>query len=108
MKIILMKNNWLDGVEHGWGNGYVVIPEGHPSYGKHYDEIDVDIHGGLTYGGLVTYFQLSKMDDLDESDVGGWLVGFDTAHSGDDEINWPESRVKEEAEYLERQLREIK
>ena len=30
--------------------GYVTLPEGHPCADKHYDELRVDVHGGLTYG----------------------------------------------------------
>lgn len=26
--------------------GYVGVPKGHPAYEKHYDEVDVEIHGG--------------------------------------------------------------
>ena len=40
---------WLTGLSTGWGNGYAVIPEGHKFHGKHYDEIDVNVHGGLTF-----------------------------------------------------------
>lgn len=29
--------------------GYVTVPEGHPCAGKDYDELDVEVHGGLTY-----------------------------------------------------------
>lgn len=25
---------------HGWGNGYVIIPEGHPVHGMGYDDIE--------------------------------------------------------------------
>lgn len=69
------------GVEHGiqWvtcraplygaANGYVKIPEGHHWHGLGYDEIHVEVHGGLTYGGGPS----------------GW-IGFDTLHSGD---IWP-------------------
>lgn len=68
------------GVEHGiqWvtcraplygaANGYVKIPADHHWHGLDYDEIDVKVHGGLTYA----------TDD-------GW-IGFDTLHSGD---VWP-------------------
>lgn len=68
------------GVEHGihWvtcraplygaANGYVKIPEDHPWHGLGYDDIDVRVHGGLTYGG-----------------GDGW-VGFDCLHYGD---YWP-------------------
>lgn len=47
-------------------NGYARLPLDHPCFGKHYDDIDVDVHGGLTYG----------------CDSYGW-VGFDTMHFGD-------------------------
>jgi hypothetical protein len=75
------------GVEHGiaWvtcraplygaANGYVKIPVGHHWYGVGYDDINVEVHGGLTYGG---------------GEDGFWIGGFDTLHSGD---IWPgESR----------------
>jgi hypothetical protein len=29
--------------------GYVGVPEGHPCHGKGYDDVDVDVHGGLTF-----------------------------------------------------------
>jgi hypothetical protein len=48
------------------GNGYVIVPESHPWFGKDYDEIEVEIHGGLTYG------------------CHEGRVGFDTAHAWDD------------------------
>lgn len=54
---------------YGAVNGYVRITEGHPWFGLGYDAIDVDVHGGLTFG----------------SDSDGW-IGFDTLHSGD---IWP-------------------
>ena len=47
-------------------NGYVKLPPGHPNFGREYDDIEVDVHGGLTYG----------------CDSHGW-VGFDTLHIGD-------------------------
>jgi hypothetical protein len=29
--------------------GYVTVPDGHPCAGKDYNELNVDVHGGLTY-----------------------------------------------------------
>lgn len=48
--------------------GYITLPKkfGHP----HYDDLNVDVHGGLTFNGYL---------DMAE----GYLVGFDCAHSGD-------------------------
>lgn len=50
--------------------GYVGLPKGHPAYGEDYDNIDVVVHGGLTYS------------DEDTKDSLYW-VGFDCAHMND-------------------------
>jgi len=31
--------------------GYVAVPPGHPAHGAGYDDVAVDVHGGLTYAG---------------------------------------------------------
>lgn len=52
--------------------GYVGVEEGHPAYEKGYDEVDVAVHGGLSYG------------DFWKGDRSGpWYLGFDCAHAGD-------------------------
>ena len=48
--------------------GYVSVPKEHPWYGKDYNEVDLDVHGGVTYAGM--------RDDL-------WWFGYDCAHLGD-------------------------
>ena len=73
LPITILENTWLQRhnghvSDHGWGCGYVDLPEGHKSYDVHYDELsDIDVSGGLTY---------SKM-----TDDGKWRVGFDTCHT---------------------------
>ena len=52
---------------YGAINGYVQLPDGHPWRGLDYDNIDVEVHGGLTYAS------------------GDW-IGFDCLHCGD---YWP-------------------
>ncbi len=37
---------------YGAVNGYVLIPEVHIWHGLDYDDIPVDVHGGLTYGSV--------------------------------------------------------
>lgn len=37
---------------HGTLCGYVGVPPEHPDHGKDYDEVDVDVHGGLTFAGM--------------------------------------------------------
>jgi hypothetical protein len=34
---------------------YVKLPNNHPDIGKDYDDIDLDVHGGLTYGNHNTF-----------------------------------------------------
>lgn len=60
----------------GYLCGYVKVEQGHPWHGKHYDEVDVDVHGGLTFA--------QKDEPCNEGgpDSGYW-VGFDCAHAGD-------------------------
>lgn len=54
--------------------GYVGIPKDHKYYGKTYDELHIDCHGGLTYSNNALSWQEDK-------DV--WWVGFDCAHCWD-------------------------
>lgn len=61
--------------------GYVALPPNHPDYKKDYDDINVDCHGGLTYGSLCSghICHISKPGAPDDV----YWVGFDHAHSGD-------------------------
>lgn len=94
----------LAGIDTGWGNGYAVIPKGHPMHGKHYDEINVDVHYGLTFSASVDELNLDKWPEITDEDKGGWVVGFDTAHLGDDLARWPQESVEAEAKRLAEQL----
>lgn len=57
-------------IAHDMGHrcGYVSVPAEHPLHGKDYNEVDLDVHGGVTYAGM--------RDDL-------WWFGYDCAHLGD-------------------------
>jgi len=92
--------------EHGYANGYVAIPKGHPLYEENYMDIDelynIDIHGGLT---------LSEgwWDKCPEEAKDHWIIGFDTNHSFDSLDRWPdEESVKKEADRLLAQVEAIK
>jgi hypothetical protein len=61
--------------------GYVAVPPGHPAHGKHYDNVDVDAHGGLTFSGACEG-QICHVPKPGEPDDVWWL-GFDCAHGGD-------------------------
>ena len=102
MKTIIKKNTWSHFALHGWGNGYVLIPKGHPAHGKDYDDIMVDVHGGLTFACPAKEWR--DQEDLTEDEKECWVVGFDTAHWGDDLRGWPKSRVISETKRLAEQL----
>jgi len=56
--------------------GYVRVMPGHPWFGKDYDGIDVDVHGGLT-------FSKAGAACPTHGEHAEWWVGFDCAHGGD-------------------------
>ena len=92
---------------HGWGNGYVVIPPGHPAYAIHYGDLNelISVHYGLTFAGHASNCGMFSLKE-DEQDC--WIVGFDTAHHGDTLEKWPKERVQIEADYLLSQLIDLK
>lgn len=98
------ENTWLNFREHGWGNGYAVVFKGHPAYGKDYLDIDVYVHGGLTYTDSVNS---SNWDGLTEEMKDGWIVGFDTCHINDTQSNWSKKQVLKETENLKEQLEKM-
>lgn len=67
--------------------GYVGVPNDHPAHGKSYDEVEVDVHGGLTYGNTCDD-EATEENGLCHVPLPGrphdvfWL-GFDCAHSMD-------------------------
>lgn len=69
----------------GFVNGYVQVPENHPTYKLGYDRLyDLDVHGGLTY-----------------ANDRGWF-GFDTGHYGD---YWSDEQLAECGMSAERKYR---
>ena len=55
--------------------GYVGVPPSHPYYNSKWKDIDIEVHGGLTYG---------KLGDNNEGFLERFKwFGFDCAHYGD-------------------------
>ena len=98
--------------DFGYGNGYVLLPNGHPFYEVNYDDINyVYVHGGLTFSdyfdcnnflkwiknkeicGDVTLENYKKFDKF-------WMIGFDTSHYNDNEQNCSKEYVIKETESL--------
>jgi hypothetical protein len=55
--------------------GYVRVPPSHPAHGKSYKDVDVDVHGGLTFAAVEPC--------TEHEDGQGYWFGFDCAHLGD-------------------------
>lgn len=91
-----VENTWITYMPCGWGNGYVGLPDGHKHYGANYDDVPVQVHGGLTFG---------QEEEIDG--VKYWVLGFDTAHWQDTLESCPESYVIAETESLYNQLNPI-
>jgi hypothetical protein len=71
----------------GYRCGYVRIPKGHPWHGRNYGDIDVDVHGGLS-------FAEPDMPCDKAGDDDAYWVGFDCGHSGDaQDPSLPSSRL---------------
>lgn len=109
----------VTGGDHQGRCGYVRVPPSHPALGKEYDELEVEVHGGLTFGAA---------EPCEHEDGRGFWFGFDCAHLGDGDVLWepgfePEvlrrysfskghfwslAEVAEETERLAKQLAEMK
>ena len=103
--------------DFGYGNGYVLIPKGHPFYNKNCDDIEfisdygLNVHGGITF---CEYFDSDNFLELikDREFCGDvnlenykkfdryWIIGFDTNHYGDNKNNCSKEYVIKETEYL--------
>ena len=91
----------------GWGNGYVILKQGHPYHGMHYMDVPVAIEWGLTFGRHVKDLSLEFWPELSECDPNDYVFGFDTAHTGQNSKNWPRERVETETRQLAEQLGQI-
>ena len=92
--------------------GYVGVPQGHPWYGKDYDDVDAEVHGGLTFAnacsGKVCHDE--HTEEVANADV--WWLGFDCAHSGDfipgmDRLSSFEGATYKNIAYVESECRSL-
>lgn len=64
---------WRSGITGTWC-GYVGVEPGHPFHGASYDDVSLNVRGGLTFSGTLSLPTLLPPD---------WFFGFDTAHGMD-------------------------
>lgn len=65
--------------------GYVGVPPGHPWHGRDYSNVDVEVHGGLTYADRCQEDERPIEDRVCHIPAPGepddvWWFGFDCAH----------------------------
>jgi hypothetical protein len=65
-----------------------------------YDQIDVDVHCGLTFARMANDL---SWGEIEMHWVNCYIIGFDTAHSQDNLDEWPKERVIEETLRLKEQ-----
>lgn len=107
--------------------GYLGVPEEHPWYGKDYSELEVSVHGGLTYAAPCQEYEDAEMTGICHVPVPGdpdniWWLGFDTAHLEDvtpafdqrmretlpDYSSlWPVSRSYKNVNYIKEEIQQL-
>lgn len=104
--------------------GYVGVPEGHCAFSTHYDGVDVNVHGGLTFSAFCQHSEDETKGVCHVPAEGRpdrvWWLGFDCAHSGDVSPKYERASygsyeesykgigyVKKEIRGLARQLRDM-
>jgi hypothetical protein len=60
----------------GYRCGYVRVPLGHPWHGKDYNDLNVEVHGGVSFA------EADVPCDAPGADT-DWWIGFDCAHAFD-------------------------
>lgn len=92
----IIENDWIDIQEKGWGNGYAILPKGHPCFGMGYDEIYTNYN--IHCDSELTFAAFPRFPEYNNEDY--WFVGFDTLHHGDTIQRWPKERVQAAADKL--------
>lgn len=68
---------------HGGLCGYVGVTKGHPAFMQGYNEVEADVHGGLTYGNVCDEDGHICHVPREGREANVYWLGFDCAHSGD-------------------------
>lgn len=76
LNCMIIRNDHL-----GFLCGYVGLPPGHPHYDADYNDVGVEVHGGLTYGAMCSG-KICHVPQPGEPEHLYWL-GFDCGHAWD-------------------------
>ena len=83
----LVKYPSFDPTMRGRYNGYVILGKNHPFSGTRDIIGDYDVHGGITFANKLKDFNIDPYPEL-WAYADNWVVGFDTAHAGDNALDW--------------------
>ncbi len=76
--------------------GYVILPPSHKYYKGRYNSMEIDCHGGLTFGDSLNHYGQKYKDTF--------AIGWDYAHYDDINGTTTEEMVREECANVARQL----
>ena len=82
----------FDPVMRGRYNGYVILGKDHLLVDKKDFLGDYDVHGGITFANKLKDFNIDPYPEL-WAYADNWVVGFDTAHAGDNYEKWSLQRT---------------
>lgn len=83
----LVKYPSFDPTMRGRYNGYVILGQNHPFSGTRDIIGNYDVHGGITFANKLKDFNIDPYPEL-WAYADNWVVGFDTAHAGDNALDW--------------------
>lgn len=83
----LVKYPSFDPTMRGRYNGYVILGKNHPFSGTRDIIGNYNVHGGITFANKLKDFNIDPYPEL-WAYADNWVVGFDTAHAGDNAENW--------------------
>lgn len=114
----LVKYPSFDPALRGRYNGYVILGKNHPFDGARDIIGNYDVHGGITFANKLKDFNIDPYPEL-WAYADNWVVGFDTAHAGDNVDNWGLDKTVNETiklsqlmnkidDYIEVDLRDVR
>lgn len=86
--------------EHKWRCAYVVVPKENKLYEREYNELSLDVHGGVTFSEYGDVFSGRTDGELKTLKDDDWVLGIDFAHGGDSMDIWDLDAVEEELKHF--------
>lgn len=102
----LVKYPSFDPTMRGRYNGYVILGKTHPFNGTRDIIGNYDVHGGITFANKLKDFNIDPYPEL-WAYADNWVVGFDTAHAGDNAENWGLDKTVDETIKLSQLMNKV-